>query len=178
MAANKPNWSTTLTDCFCLAVTAKQYFICRLWSYCLSLETLRPSVVLSSEDIRTLWHYARFFHKKERIILPRKFYHRCQRRVGKERKNKWKYYMKSQTAKTSLFHLAKPRAVCFRACGKQNLPFEEHPRNSSQGFVPCSCSSHSYLKSKFQVWEKSMFVLFGYAALTSIWSTSGKVNQS
>lgn len=100
---------------FVFAATAAQKALCRLWSYCLSPGNfLRPSM-LSSGDIRTLWHYARFFQLKKKglfcpgnsIIIAKE-----EKMEEKEERKQHSTRMKSSAADSSLSHWDGPLVVC------------------------------------------------------------------
>lgn len=118
---------------FVFTVTATQKALCRLWSYCLSPGNfLRPSM-LSSEDIRTLWHYARFFQlKKKGLFCPGNSIITAKEEKMEEEEERKEHStrMKSQIADSSLFPLReKPSMVCFRDwVGKQNLSSRRAPQ--------------------------------------------------
>ena len=137
---------------FVFAATAAQKALCRLWSYCLSPGNfLRPSM-LSSGDIRTLWHYARFFQLKKKglfcpgnsIIIAKE-----EKMEEKEERKQHSTCMKSPAADSSLSHWDGPSVVCASEPGweSRTSPLEEHPKFLCVS-VPCSCSSHSHLRLK------------------------------
>lgn len=163
---------------FVFAATAAQKALCRLWSYCLSPGNfLRPSM-LSSGDIRTLWHYARFFQlKKKGLFLPRKFYHHCQRREdgGERREEATQHTHEEPSCRLQPFPLRQILgSLCFRAwVGKQNLSSRRAPQ------IPlrfCSLLSLQPFSSEIEVLQgqhRCLCCLLGCAHLHLINSWEG-----
>lgn len=131
----------------------------------------------------TFWQ--NFPVKKERIILPSKFCHYCERRgrLGKEEERKEQGATHHEPP-CSLYPLSNKTEALNGLCFRHSGGWGKEPSLSSYKshkhlciFVPCSSSSHS-------IWNwcpaglSADVCVAKYATLTSIQSTSKKITRS